>query len=250
MTARVKLLLLAMLLLLFHAFAEAAPARELPPGFCYVHEVIEDVILDIRYAGTHNFVGDVIDGYEAPVALVSIAAAEALKKVSDEAMKNGFRLKIYDSFRPLRAVAHFLRWAEDPADIRMKAAFYPDVDKSELVPRGYIAEKSSHSRGSTVDLTLFDPAAGKDLDMGGTFDWFGRESHNDWCGDPETGQYSGKVPEGFLADRRISSEQFQNRMRLRTMMIRHGFQPVEQEWWHFTLRDEPYPDTFFDYPVR
>ena len=222
-----------------------------PDGFVRIADVVPDVIQDIRYCSDYNFIGRRIDGYEAPAALLAIAAAEALKKVADEVREAGFRLKIYDTYRPLRAVADFLRWTRDPADTRMKADFYPDVDKSELVARGYIAEKSTHSRGSTVDLTLCDMNTEKEVDMGGTFDWFGKESHPDWCGNPETGEYTGKIPDHAPAsDRRITAEQFRNRVRLRALMVRHGFLPVEQEWWHFTFADEPYPDTYFDHPVK
>ena len=142
----------------------------------------------------------------------------------------GYRLKIYDAYRPQRAVTHFMNWAKDTSDTRMKQYFYPNLDKSVLFAQGYIAEKSGHSRGSTVDLTLFDMASEKELDMGGTFDWFGIESHPDY--------------------KEITEEQFANRMILREAMLRHGFKPLEEEWWHFTLKDEPYPDTYFDYPVR
>ena len=221
-----------------------------PAGFVRAADVVPEVIQDIRYYSDYNFVGRRIDGYEAPAALLTTAAAEALKAVGEEVGKAGYRLKIYDTYRPIQAVAHFMRWIRNPADTRLKADFYPDVDKSELVARGYIAENSSHSRGSTVDLTLYDPVAGRDMDMGGTFDWFGMESHPDWCGNPETGEYTGEIPSDAPADRRISAEQFQNRMRLRSVMMRHGFLPLEQEWWHFTLANEPYPDTCFDFPVK
>ena len=222
-----------------------------PSGFMHVKDIIPEAILDIRYCSANNFMGVRVDGYEVPTALLTVAAAEALKKVSDEVRGAGYLLKIYDAYRPLRAVAHFLRWVQDPADTRMKAGYYPALDKSQLVPQGYIMEHSGHSRGSTVDLTLCDFSTQKEVDMGGTFDWFGLESHSDWCGDPETGKYTGKIPDYAPAGARpISEAQFQNRMRLRTVMLRHGFLPVEQEWWHFTLAGEPYPDSSFDHPVK
>ncbi len=199
-------------------------------GFVALAEAVPDAILEIRYYSTYNFVGDRIDGYEQPCALLSKEAAAALKAASDECVRRGYRLKIYDAYRPERAVAHFARWARDVGDVRMKAAFYPNVDKSELFDRGYIALHSGHSRGSTVDLTLFDVRTGKELDMGGTFDWFGEESHPDYRG--------------------ITEEQFSNRMLLREIMLAHGFRPLAEEWWHFSLDDEPYPDTYFDFPVR
>jgi D-alanyl-D-alanine dipeptidase len=140
------------------------------------------------------------------------------------------------------AVDHFVRWAEDVTDTLMKPYFYPELDKHVLFPQGYIAEKSGHTRGSTVDLTLFDMATEKELDMGGTFDFFGQQSHPDFGGNPATQQY---VPtEG------ITAEQFANRMTLRQAMMRHGFKPLDEEWWHFTLRNEPFPDTYFTFPVK
>jgi len=222
-----------------------------PEGFVHIAEAVPDAILEIRYYSTYNFAGDRIDGYEQPTALLSIEAAKALKAVSDDVKKQGYRLKIYDAYRPRRAVAHFMRWAKQLGDTRMKACFYPNLDKSVLFAQGYIAEKSGHSRGSTVDLTLFDMASGKEVDMGGTFDWFGKESHPDWCGDPATGQYTGKFPGRTPAvGGKINEAQFRNRMILRRAMMRHGFKPLAEEWWHFTLADEPYPETYFDFPVK
>ena len=142
----------------------------------------------------------------------------------------GYRLKIYDAYRPQKAVDHFVRWAADIQDIRMKKYFYPDLDKSVLFEQEYIMEKSGHTRGSTVDLTLFDMNTEKELDMGGTFDWFGIESHPDY----------GK----------ITHQQIHNRMILRSLMLSHGFKPLSSEWWHFTLKDEPFPDTYFTFPVK
>ncbi|MBP5286056.1 MAG: M15 family metallopeptidase, partial [Kiritimatiellae bacterium] len=145
-------------------------------GFVALAEAVPDAILEIRYYSTYNFVGERIDGYDEPCALLAKEAADALKAASDEAVRRGYRLKIYDAYRPQRAVAHFMRWAKDADDVRMKPCFYPDLDKSVLFAQGYIAEKSGHSRGSTVDLTLFDMKTGKDVEMGGTFDWVGEES--------------------------------------------------------------------------
>ena len=218
-------------------------------SFVRITDTVPDAILEIRYFGTYNFVGGRIDGYEAPTALLTRRAADSLRAVSDELGKMGYRLKIYDAYRPQKAVDHFVRWAENLSDTKMKAYFYPDVDKSVLFERGYIAEKSGHTRGSTVDLTLFDMASGKDVDMGATFDWFGPESHPDFCGDPETGVYNGDgsaSPTG----RSISEAQFLNRMILRRAMLNHGFRPYDCEWWHFTLADEPFPDTYFEFPVK
>ena len=212
-------------------------------------DVVPDAILEIRYYGTYNFVGDRIDGYLQPTALLTKRAADSLKAVSDDAIKMGYRLKIYDAYRPQKGVDHFVRWAEDIPDTLMKRYFYPDLDKSVLFEQEYIYEKSGHTRGSTVDLTLFDMNTEKELDMGGTFDWFGPESHPDFCGNPETGDYTGdnsKSPQG----RKITEKQFNNRMILRNAMLAHGFKPLDSEWWHFTLENEPYPDTYFTFEVK
>jgi len=222
-----------------------------PRGFVHVAEAVPDVLLEIRYYSTYNFVGERIDGYERPTALLTAEAAKALKAVSDDLRAQGYRLKIFDAYRPQRAVDHFIRWAKKADDTRMKAYFYPDLEKSMLFPRGYIAARSGHSRGSTVDLTLFDMKTEKELDMGGTFDRFGRESHPDWCGNPETGEYTGEFPgDTPPAGGRINAVQFRNRMILRRAMMRRGFKPIAEEWWHFTLAAEPYPETYFDHPVR
>ena len=199
--------------------------------FVTLTDVVPDVILEIRYFGTYNFVGDRIDGYLEPTALLTKQAADSLRAVSDDVIKLGYRLKIYDAYRPQMAVDHFVRWAADFDDTRMKTYFYPNLEKNVLFPQEYICEKSGHTRGSTLDLTLFDMATEKELDMGGTFDWFGPESHPDYT-------------EG------ITKQQFQNRMILRDAMMRHGFKPFNTEWWHFTLENEPFPDTYFTFPVK
>ena len=199
-------------------------------GFVSIGEAIPDVILEIRYYSTFNFVGERIDGYEQPAALLTGEAASALKEASDEAVSRGYRLKIYDAYRPQKAVDHFMRWAEDLSDIRMKPYFYPGLDKSALIPGGYIAPRSGHSRGSTVDLTLFDTRTQRETDLGSPFDFFGEVSHPDYRG--------------------ITEEQHANRMLLRRIMVSHGFLPLEEEWWHFTLSGEPWPDTTFTFPVR
>ncbi len=226
----------------------ADPAAD-SSDFVNITDVVPDAILEIRYHSTYNFVGDRIDGYLQPTALLTREAAEALKAVSDDMIGQGYRLKIYDAYRPQCAVDHFVRWAADIPDTTMKAYFYPDLDKSVLFEQSYIMAKSGHTRGSTVDLTLFDMALEREVDMGGTFDWFGPESHPDFCGNPETGEYTGDgsaSPTG----RSITAEQFANRMILRNAMLRHGFKTLDSEWWHFTLKDEPYPDTYFTFPVR
>ena len=227
-----SLLLLCLLLLSCSTNSREVRPEEDASQFVVLTDVVPDVILEIRYYGTYNFVGTRIDGYEEPTALLTRQAADSLKAVSDDVIKQGYRLKIYDAYRPQKAVDHFVRWAEDINDTLMKSYFYPDLDKSVLFPQEYICLKSGHTRGSTLDLTLFDMTTEKEVDMGGTFDWFGPESHPDFCGNP------------------ITPEQFQNRMILRQAMLRHGFKPFDTEWWHFTLKDEPFPDTYFTFPVK
>ena len=171
-------------------------------------------------------------------------AADSLRAVSDDLKRHGYCLKIYDAYRPQRAVDHFMRWALDQADTVTKAYFYPRLTKKEVFDGEYVAKKSGHSRGSTVDLTLVDMKTGKELDMGGTFDWFGIESHPDYGGgNPETLEFQPTVST-------FTSEQFYNRMVLHTAMLRHGFLPLDNEWWHFRLDNEPFPDTYFNFPVR
>lgn len=208
--------------------AQKSVSADDPSGFVILSEVVPDIIQEIRYYSTYNFVGDRIDGYEKPRALMTIEAAQALKKVSDDVINQGYRLKIFDAYRPQMAVDHFVRWAENISDTRMKKYFYPQVDKSRLFIEGYIDAKSGHSRGSTVDLTLFDMNTGKELDMGGTFDYFGELSHPDYKGE-------------------LTAQQLKNRQILRDAMIKHGFKPLDTEWWHFTLKNEPYPNTYFTF---
>lgn len=217
--------------------------------FVTLTDAVPDAILEIRYFGTYNFVGKRVDGYMEPTALMTKRAADSLRAVSDEAVALGYRLKIYDAYRPQKAVDHFVRWAADIHDTAMKQYFYPDLKKDVLFEQDYIAAKSGHTRGSTVDLTLFDMNTEKELDMGGTFDWFGPESHPDFCGNPETGEYTGDNSSS-PAGRSITPEQFANRMLLRKLMLKHGFKPIDSEWWHFTLKDEPFPATYFTFPVR
>ena len=197
--------------------------------FVLVADYIPSVIQEIRYYSSYNFIGDRVDGYEAPVALLTREATRALKQVSNEMNVKGYRLKIFDAYRPVAAVRHFILWGIEDTDIRMKPYFYPDLEKQELFAKGYIAKQSSHSRGSTVDLTLLDMETGKEVDMGSPFDFFGEISHPDYKG--------------------ITDEQFENRMFLQDAMKRAGFLPIDCEWWHFTLADEPYPDTYFQFPV-
>lgn len=200
-------------------------------GFVLVGEAVPDALLDIRYYTTYNFVGARVDGYEEPVALLTKEAASALRQVSDDMKAKGYRLVIYDGYRPQQAVDHFVRWAQDVADTAMKPVFYPEVDKADLFEKGFIARRSGHSRGSTVDLTLLNEGTGRLVDMGGPFDYFGELSH--------PGCTQG-----------LTQEQIGHRMLLREAMLSRGFKPLSTEWWHFTLKDEPYPDTYFDFAVR
>ena len=236
-------------LLLTFSFCRPQADRDFEARFVNISDEVPDAILEIRYFSTYNFVGARVDGYLEPTALLTKEAAKALREASDELKAMGYRFKIYDAYRPQCAVDHFVRWAADVSDTLMKPYFYPDLDKSVLFDQDYIALKSGHTRGSTLDLTLFDMNTEKEVDMGGTFDWFGPESHVDFCGNPKTGEYTGdnsKSPTG----RSITPEQFANRMLLRSVMLRHGFRPYESEWWHFTLREEPYKNTYFNYPNR
>ena len=200
-----------------------------PSGFVLLADHVPNVIQEIRYYSTYNFIGDRIDGYEEPCALLTKEAARALKAVSNEVFVQGYRLKVFDAYRPACAVKQFVLWGIEDTDVRMKPYFYPTLEKQELFAKGYIARQSSHSRGSAVDLTLLDMKTGKELDMGSPFDLFSGLSHPD-CWD-------------------ISDEQYENRMLLQHVMIRNGFEPIDCEWWHFSLKDEPYPDTYFEFPV-
>ena len=200
-----------------------------PSGFVVLADYVPHIVQEIRYYSSYNFIGERIDGYEEPCALLTIEAARALKSVSSEMLVQGYRLKIFDAYRPACAVKHFVLWGIEDQDVRMKPYFYPDLQKQELFALGYIAKQSSHSRGSTVDLTLLDMKTGKEVDMGSTFDLFSEVSHPDYKG--------------------ITDEQFKNRMALQRVMVRNGFVPIDCEWWHFTLKNEPYPDTYFNFPV-
>ncbi len=226
----------------------------MPDRFVDIQKAIPSVVLDIRYHTDHNFLGTRVDGYEAPKCLLTAPAAEALAKLQTELQAMSLSLKVYDCYRPQRAVDHFVRWAQDINDTKTQAEFYPTVDKRNLFRDGYIAQKSSHSRGSTVDLTIvpvptpaqepytaaqplhacYLPAGERfhdsSIDMGTGFDCFHELSHP---GNLQVGQ-----------------QQRTHRLLLRTLMDKHGFQPYEKEWWHFTLRNEPFPDTYFDFPVR
>lgn len=225
-------------LLIWALFAAGrSPAAEsghgLPAGFVYLDETVPGIVYDLRYATSDNFLGVPVDGYQKARCIISLQAAEGLRQIQEELARFGLGLKIFDAYRPQRAVDHFVRWAGDPADVRMKEQYYPGLVKSRLIPDGYIAKKSGHSRGSTVDLTIvYTGPDGRpaELDMGSGFDFFGLISR------PESNA--------------VSSVQRAHRLLLQTLMIRHGFYPYREEWWHFTLENEPFPETYFDFPVQ
>jgi len=198
-------------------------------AFVLLSDYVPGIVQEIRYFSTYNFIGDRIDGYEEPCAIITKEAARALKKVSNELNVQGYRIKVFDCYRPACAVRQFVMWGIEDTDIRMKEYFYPDIIKQELFSKGYVASRSSHSRGSTIDLTLLDMKTGKEVDMGSPFDMFSEISHPDYKG--------------------ITDDQYKNRMTLRNVMMRNGFIPIDCEWWHFTLEDEPFPDTYFEFPV-
>jgi D-alanyl-D-alanine dipeptidase len=210
--------------------AQAAIAQQRQPAvFVDAATVVPGLVVEMRYAGSHNFVGRPIDGYEAPRCLLTQAAAAALADVARDLAPRGLRIKVFDCYRPTRAVADFVRWARDRNAQTAKAEFYPTVDKRTLFHDGYIAVRSGHSRGSTVDLTLAR-ADGSELDMGTHFDFFSGKS---WTADPTIGAMA-----------------HANRLLLAAAMRRRGFRPYQREWWHFTLVGEPFPNSYFDFPVK
>ena len=204
-------------------------ANNLPKGFVYISEIINNVDLDIRYSSNDNFIGKNINGYNSPVAIGTTELASALQEVQNDLKHFGYGIKIFDAYRPQKAVNHFLRWSTND-DILMKDLFYPNIDKKNLFKEGYIASRSGHSRGSTVDLTIIDINNKKELDMGTVYDFFGIESSYDFTG--------------------LTSEQRSNRLLLNSIMNKFGFKALETEWWHFTLENEPFPDTYFNFNVE
>jgi D-alanyl-D-alanine dipeptidase len=220
---------IALLLLLLTSLS--AHAQTMPAEFIDAAAVVDGLVVDMRYFGADNFVGTRIDGYEAPRCLLTRLAAAALSAAQRDLARRGLGLKVLDCYRPARAVEHFARWARDLADAARKPDYYPDVDKRDLFRLGYIAERSGHSRGSTVDITLVRRAGrGGDPDMGTPFDFFSPKS---WPQDISVGKTARR-----------------NRALLAAVMARAGFQAYDQEWWHFTLQGEPFPASYFDFPVR
>ncbi|OAB41764.1 peptidase M15 [Paenibacillus glacialis] len=202
----------------------------LPKGFVYLDDIIPSAHYDIRYYGEYNFVGKRIDGYKAPLAIMSLKGATALKKVSDELEKKGYLLLIYDAYRPQKGVNDFVRWSKDAKDTKMKKEFYPLLNKRNLFNMGFISSKSGHTRGSTVDLSLVHKSTGKAVDMGGPFDFFGDISYH--------------------GTKLISKQQTANRNLLKNAMVKYGFKPYSKEWWHYSLMNEPFPKQYFNFDVE
>lgn len=211
---------------------ESKPAKKnnLPSGFVYLDEVIPAAQYEIRYYSNNNFIGTRINGYKAPQAIFTQTAAAALKQVSDDLAKKGYILRIYDAYRPQEAVTHFVTWSQDTSDQKMKQQYYPKLDKRNLFKLGFIAKKSGHSRGSTIDLTLAYLKNGALVDMGSPYDFFGEISY-----------YNTTL---------VSKSQHANRKILKDIMVKYGFKPYSKEWWHFTLVKEPYPNQYFNFKVE
>ena len=205
-------------------------AQILKKGFSYLLEVDESIQQELRYFSSNNFIGKKIDGYKKNTVIISNAAAKALKKVQAELIQMGLSLKVYDAYRPQQSVDHFVRWAKKLNDTLMKQSFYPTVRKSDLFKLGFIASKSGHTRGSSVDLSIVEIKTNKEIDMGSSYDFFGATSYSLY--------------------KKLSSRQEKNRMFLRNIMIKNGFNPYDKEWWHYTLVDEPFPNTYFNFDIE
>ncbi|WP_461204635.1 M15 family metallopeptidase [Clostridium sp. DL1XJH146] len=202
----------------------------LPEGFVYVKDIIPNIILEMRYSTENNFTGRVVDGYYANKAILTEVSCVALEKVQEELSLQGLGLKIFDAYRPQKAVNCFVNWAQDYSDTIMKEYYYPEVAKKDIISSGYIAKKSSHSKGSTVDLTIINLETKKELDMGSSFDFFGIQSHFSYSS--------------------LTSEQLENREILKNTMEKYGFKYYKNEWWHYTYINGPFPNTYFDFDVK
>lgn len=203
---------------------------QLPEGFVYLENIAPTIHVELRYLSNNNFIGKPINGYKSNCIITTTKTAKSLKNIQQELLKKGLSLKIFDAYRPQQAVDHFVKWARVLKDTLMKKEYYPNVPKLELFTRGYIASKSGHSRGSTVDLTIIDTNTSKELDMGSAYDFFGVESHP--------------------FHNEISKKQKENRMLLRKIMLANSFKPYENEWWHFTLKNEPFPKKYFNFSIN
>lgn len=223
-----KIVMMLNLLICFSTPAIAETISTDKSDFAEISSVIADAAFDIRYYSPNNFTGNKINGYKAPRAYLTKEALTALAKAADDLRQQGYRLLIWDSYRPQKAVDNFVKWINDENDPGDKS-FYPELEKSDLLAGNYIMAKSGHTRGSTVDLTIIKKDGGF-VDMGGTFDLFSEISHPDY--------------------QNLTDEQKNNRKILRDAMVKAGFNPLDSEWWHFTLKDEPYPDTYFDFDVE
>jgi len=218
------------ILSLFLLISLGIQSQNLPEGFSYINDVSPTIQSELRYCYNNNFMGVPVNGYEENTLIATTATAKALKKVQDELALKKLGLKIYDAYRPQTAVNHFVKWARVMSDTIMKKQYYPEVNKRHLFKKGYISSKSGHSRGSTVDLTIINLETGEELDMGSPYDFFGVSSH--------------------ITYENLSDHQKENRQLLQTVMKKHGFRSYSKEWWHFTLRGEPFLKTFFDFPVK
>lgn len=218
------------LLVVFLGFTLQLSAQTLAKGFTYLSSIDSSIQLELRYITNDNFLGTPVDGYEKDTCIITLPAAKALKEVQSKLSKFGLSLKVFDAYRPQQAVDHFVRWAKVMNDTLRKKNYYPDIDKKDLFRLGYIASRSGHTRGSSVDLTIIDVKTGEELDMGSPFDFFGATSHPEY--------------------QKINKEQRSNRLLLRNLMMEAGFKPYSQEWWHFTLKDEPFPKTYFNFPIK
>ena len=202
---------------------------QLPNNFVYLDEIIKDVVINLKYLSNDNFVGSPINGYLNNRIIITKEAASALKHVQEDLSHFGYGLKVFDTYRPQKAVDHFVKWSKNN-NKKMKSTHYPNVKKKRLFKEGYIASKSGHSRGSTIDLTIIDLKNNKELDMGTIYDFFGKESWIDYS--------------------KLSSKQRANRLLLQSLMKKYGFRPLKEEWWHFTLHNEPFPEKYFNFNVE
>ncbi|HEY5556807.1 M15 family metallopeptidase [Acetobacterium sp.] len=201
-----------------------------PEDFVDISLEIPEIVTDVKYFTGENFAGEKIDGYDAPIVLLTEKATIALSRVQKQLVKKGYGIKVYDGYRPKRAVEHFIRWVNTKENGKTNDFYYPGMTRLEVFHGGFIAKKSSHTRGSTVDLTVIKLDTGIEVDMGGSFDFFSEISYSDYD--------------------HLNIEQSKNRVQLRYLMRSEGFEPMQQEWWHFTLADEPYPETYFDFSIN